>query len=75
MSKRQGLSPERFAGLIASLPLALADDPRSQRDLVMERIGKLERSQMSAESQMMGNALSVLREHEQLLSDVIEEQE
>ena len=75
VSKRQGVTPERFAELIASLPLALADDPRSQRDLVVERISKLEQSQISEESQMVGNALNVLKEHEQLLSDVVEDLE
>lgn len=74
-SKSQDVSPERFAELITSLPLALADDPISQRNLVIERIGKLERPQVSAESQLIGNALTALREREQLLSYVVEEQE
>lgn len=71
----EGVSPERLAELIATLPLSLVDDLSSQRDLLMDRIGKLEQSQIAKESQIAGNALNALREREQLLSDVVEEQD
>ncbi len=74
-SIREGVSPEKLAELISSLPLSLVDDPISQRKLVMERIDKLEQSQIAVDSQMAGNALNALREHEQLLSDAIKEQQ
>ncbi len=73
-SIRGGVSGERLAELVSALPLALADDPRRQRDLVMERISKLEQSRISSEPQVTRSALNALREHVQLLSDVIEEQ-
>lgn len=73
-SKQAGVSPERFADLITKLPLALTDDPRSQRDLVNERIGKLQELQTFAEAQMSEKGLSALRKLEQSLSEVIEEQ-
>lgn len=74
-SMREVISPERLAELIASLPLSIVDDPSSQRNLVIERIGKLERSSIAREPQITGNALNTLRKQEQLLSDAIEEQQ
>lgn len=74
-SIREGVSPERLGEFLASLPLALVDDPTGQRNLVMERIGKLEQLQIAEESQIAEDALNALREHGQLLSDVVEEQE
>lgn len=73
-SIREGVSPERLAELVSALPLSLVDDPSSQRNLLMGRIGRLEQSQVAEESQIEGYALNALREHEQLLSEVIEEQ-
>lgn len=72
-SIREGVSPERVAEFIASSPLSLLDDPSNQRNLVMERIRKLEQSQIAAESQIAEVALSVLTEQKQLLSDAINE--
>lgn len=73
-SIRGGATAEKLAELVTALPLALADDPRSQRNLVIERIGKLERSQISVESQVTGIALNALRELEQLLSHAAEQE-
>jgi hypothetical protein len=72
-SIREGVPPERLAYLIASLPLYLVDDPISQRNLVIERIGKLEHSKIAENSQTTGDALNALREREQLLSDAIKD--
>lgn len=74
-SIREGVTAERIAELVSALPLALADDPKRQRDLVMERISKLELSRISPESQVTTSALNTLRERVQLLSDALEEED
>ena len=72
-SIREGISPERLADLVVSLPLSLVDDLNGQRDLVMERIGKLERSETVQESQTTEDALNALRDRAQLLSEAIKD--
>lgn len=74
-SIRGGVTAERIAELVSALPLTLVDDPKRQRDLVVERISKLERSRVSLKSQVTTSALNTLNERVQLLSDAIAEQD